>query len=122
MKTTTASITVAFTLAVAFVVPGARWVDCHGQSGVVNSDRRVAGVGHSLTQQERVVRMLDAGPSGIESTVETLRNSSDERLKEAAAYAIGESGNIALTQVLAEASLTPRNNFAARPLRRFRSS
>ena len=46
--------------------------------------------------------MLGAGPDGIESAVATLRQSSDERLKEAAAYAIGESGKKELAQVLAD--------------------
>jgi HEAT repeat protein len=59
----------------------------------------------SLTQQDQVVQMIRAGPDGLELAVQTLRNSSDARLREVAAYVIGEYGKRELATVLAD-SLT----------------
>ncbi len=103
MKTTAHSVAVTFSLALAFMVlPGSQWADCQVQVGTANVNGPLGARGNSPSQQEQVVRMLGAGPNGIESTIETVQKSSDERLKEEAAYAIGESGKIELAQVLAE--------------------
>src|SRR5208337_953825 len=59
----------------------------------------------SMSQQDQVVQMLRSGPDGLELAVQTLRKSPDARLKEVAAYVIGEYGNQELARVLAD-SLT----------------
>jgi len=59
----------------------------------------------SLGQQGQVVQMLRSGPKGLELAVQTLRHSPDARLREVAAYIIGEYGKQKLAGVLAE-SLT----------------
>ena len=61
----------------------------------------------SRSQQDQVVEMLRSGPEGLEPAVQTLRRSADPRLKEAAAYVIGESGQGDFARVLAESLTDP---------------
>src|SRR5688572_19466465 len=61
----------------------------------------------SRSQQDQVVEMLRSGLEGLELAVQTLRRSADPRLKEAAAYVIGESGQGDFARVLAESLTDP---------------
>ena len=61
----------------------------------------------SRSQQDQVVEMLRSGLEGLELAVQTLRTSADPRLKEAAAYVIGESGQGDFARVLADSLTDP---------------
>ena len=67
--------------------------------------------GSSPSQQVQVVQMLASGPQGVEFAVRTLQGSSDVRLKEVAAYIIGEYGKQELAQVLADSFTDPSEQF-----------
>lgn len=69
------------------------------------------GADSSPTQQAKVVQMLTDGPRGVEFAVRTLQNGSDMRLKEAAAYVIGEYGDKESAQVLADSLTDPSEQF-----------
>jgi hypothetical protein len=67
--------------------------------------------GSSPSQQVQVVQMRASGPQGVEFAVRTLQGSSDVRLKEVAAYIIGEYGKQELAQLLADSLTDPSEQF-----------
>jgi hypothetical protein len=105
MKKTPFSVAVA--LAVAFGSMGSLSPQkAHNPwMGRANASECCGGEGCSQSPQDQVVQMLRSGPEALDLAVQTLRKSPDGRLKEVAAYVIGEYGKAELAQVLAD-SLT----------------
>ena len=111
MKTTPLSLAVALTVGLLFMCPPSVQKGDNPGMGTANGSDRCGGESSSPSQQDQVVQMLGCGPKGVAVAVETLRNSSDARLKEAAAYVLGEYGKPELAQVLADSLKDPSEQF-----------
>jgi len=94
---------IAFLLVLIFI-PIALSIQKNAENSGVQTTNAGNGCREAQTaqnEQDQVVQMLNCGPKGVDFAAETLKNNSRARLREVAAYIIGEYGNQQLAGVVA---------------------